>query len=66
MTRRRNGLNLGDINTVQEDEDVHNNSADGNIAEDEDGRGSFGSNVCNKDGIYNAGSDLEDDLNNNV
>lgn len=66
VTRRRNGLNLGDINVRggDEDEDLQNNSVDGNMAEDEDGQRSFASDKCNNDNnLNNFGSDLEDDLN---
>ena len=63
VTRRRGGLNLGEIPTGNTDEDLHNVSAEGEVAEDEEGTHSFGSNIPNTENPYNlGGSDLEDDL----
>ena len=42
-------------------EDLNNMSNDGEVAEDEDGRQSFGSNICDGEN-NNFGDDLEDDL----
>ena len=50
IQRRRNGLNLGDIqggNDNTDEIEMNNLSAEGEVAEDEDGQKSFGSNVCN-------------------
>jgi len=75
VSRRRGGLNLGEIPSREDeddqdlreipsrvdDEDLHNVSAEGEVAEDEEGAHSFGSNIPNNEN-YNLGSDLEDDL----
>ena len=68
---RRGGLNLGEIPSGNDVEDLHNVSAEGEVAEDEEGAHSFGSNTANNEGVNEAlmgegynmgGSDLDNDL----
>ena len=59
--RRRGGLNFGEIPSGNDVEDLHNVSAEGEVAEDEEGAHSFGSNTANE-GYNLGGSDLDNDL----